>query len=308
MDSPPIRKACLIGVPFDGYGRVGHQAAAAGVLREEGLAEVIGRHHDLVHSEDVALPAGDSARGPETSLVNEPALLAMTERLGARVAQAVEVGHLPFVFGADCSTLLGTIPALRQTGPVGLVFVDGHEDTMPLDVSEDGEAANAEIGLLLGLTGRNLPDRLARRWSALDRGDLAVVGVRDAAWRRRFNVGSLRDAGVWLRDGREAAAAPEATGGAAVGHLLTGPGRWWLHVDLDVLDPEVFPAQGVPGAEHEPDGLTWDQLTGVLAGAVDRGGCLGMSVAIYDPDQDSDRSGARRVVQLVDDVLAGSAG
>lgn len=39
---------------------------------------------------------------------------------------------------------------------MALLFVDGHEDTMPLDVSEDGEAANTEIGLLLELTGRLL--------------------------------------------------------------------------------------------------------------------------------------------------------
>ena len=29
----------------------------------------------------------------------------------------------------------GTVPELRRTGPLGLLFVDGHEDTMPLDVS-----------------------------------------------------------------------------------------------------------------------------------------------------------------------------
>ena len=53
--------------------------------------------------------------------------------------------------------LFGIVTGLRDhVGDVGLVFIDGHEDTMPLDVSEDGEAANTEIGLLLGLTGRLL--------------------------------------------------------------------------------------------------------------------------------------------------------
>lgn len=207
------------------------------------------------------------------------------------------------MYGADCTTLLGTIPALHPEQPVGLLFVDGHEDTMPLDVSEDGEAANCEIGLLLGLTGRLLRGRLAERLPALEQDELAMLGQRDAAWRRQFNVGSLRDAGVWRRDWREVAAAPETAGAQAAEHLQQGTRRWWLHVDLDVLDPEEFPAQGLPDVDDEPDGLTWGQLTAAVTAAVTRGGCLGMSVAIYDPDQDPDRSDAHRILRFFSDVI-----
>ena len=292
----------LVGVPFDGYGRAGHQASAAATLREEGLETALAARRQLIDGGDLDLPAGDPARGAETSLINETALLAMTEQVGQRVTAAVAAGRFPLVFGADCSTLLGTIPALRATGPVGLVFVDGHEDTIPLDVSEDGEAANTEIGLLLGLTGRLLRGRLTKMLPALEPGELAVLGPRDEAWRRQFNVGSLRDTGVWLLDWREVADDPAGSGAAA--HLRRKVDRWWLHVDLDVLDPYELPAQGLPNYPDEPGGLTWAQLTETLTVAVARGGCLGMSVAIYDPDQDPDRTGARRIVRLITDVMA----
>ena len=78
----------------------------------------------------------------------------------------------------------------------------------------------------------------------------------------------------------------------------------WLHVDLDVLDPDEFPAQGLPDVEDEPNGLAWGQLTAAVTAAVARGGCIGMSVAIYDPDQDPDRSSARQILRLVTDVMA----
>jgi arginase len=236
--------------------------------------------------------------------VNEAALIAMVDRVGEAVTWAVDNGRFPVVHGGDCTTLLGTIPALRRTAPVGLLFVDGHEDTMPLDVSEDGEAANTEIGLLLGLTGRLLKGPLAAGAGVLQRRDLAVLGPRDEAWRQRFNVGSLRDHGVWFRGWQQTSARPEESAREAVQHLQAAARRWWLHVDLDVLDPEEFAAQGVPGDPGEPHGLSWEALTSVLGTAVGEGGCVGWSVAIYDPEQDPSRAEAHRIVRLVNEVAS----
>ena len=117
-------------------------------------------------------------------------------------------------------------------------------------------------------------------------------------------MGSLRDLGVFVRRADETAADPAAAAREAVGRITAHAERWWLHIDLDVLDPEVFAAQGLPDFPDEPGGLTWDTLTQSLRSAVGAGGCAGVSLAIYDPDQDEDRTDARRVVALIDDVAA----
>ena len=87
-------------------------------------------------------------------------------------------------------------------------------------------------------------------------------------------------------------------------HVMDAAERWWLHVDLDVLDPVEFPAQGLPDVADDPLGLTWGQLTGLLTAAVAAGGCIGWSLAIYDPDQDPDRSSAARILALVSAVAS----
>jgi len=176
---------------------------------------------------------------------------------------------------------------------------------MPLDVSEDGEAANTELGLLLGLTGRTLGGELGDRLPALRRDRLVVLGPRDDAWRSRFNVGTLADNGVWVAPLAEVADDPNGAGRRAIEQLAAQVDRWWLHIDLDVLDPVEFPAQGLPDFPDEPGGLTWDQLTDlVMALFTTTAACIGGSIAIYDPDQDPNGTGAEQIVAFIRNVVA----
>ena len=288
----------LIGVAFDGWGRSGAQARAAKALREAGLAEAFAGEVCVEADATYAAPA--PARATGSGLMNEAALLDMLEDVHRRVGAALAAGRFPLVYGADCTVLLGAVPALRDAaGQAGLVFADGHEDTTSLDSSPDGEAANMEIGLLLGLTGSLAPARLRRLVPALEPAALGMLGMRDGAWRQELNVASLAERGVLLHTAEAVAADPAGSGRAAAARAAENSGAWWLHVDVDVLAEDELGSQFVPGDDGTPGGLTWPQLTSALTAALGVDGCRGLSVTIYDPDQDPDGSDARRIVQLI---------
>src|SRR6266516_5551801 len=272
----------MIGVPFDGMGRASGQAGAPEALRAAGLRTVFAP--DAVMEPDLVLPGPVPQRAVGSGLLNERALLQMVDSLYRRVRASLSAARFPFVYGADCSVLLAAVPAVRDiAGRAGLLFVDGHEDATPMDLSLSGEAANMEIALLLGLTGERAPQPLRDRLPALAPGAIAMLGPRDHLFRRAANVPTVADR-VWLRSAGEVSTDPPGYARMAIEHVVAQAPRWWLHIDLDVLARSEFAACGAPGEVSLAGGLTWQQLTETTTSALQGGGFAGWSMSIYNPD------------------------
>jgi arginase len=248
---------------------------------------------------DLVLPGPIAQRGVGSGLLNEPALLQMIDALHRRVRSSLAAGRFPFVYGADCSVLLAAVPALRDVaGRAGLVFVDGHEDATPMDLSTSGEAANMEIALLLGLTGERAPRPLRERLPALTPDAIAMLGPRDHLFRQAANVPTVAGR-VWLRSADEVSTDPAGYARLAVERAAAHGSRWWLHIDLDVLARSEFAACGAAGEVMLAGGLTWPQLTSLAMAALHTGACAGWSLSIYNPDLDPDHGAARSIVEFV---------
>ena len=68
---------------------------------------------------------------------------------------------------------------------------------------------------------------------------------------------------------------------------------YWLHLDVDVLDPEYLPAVDSP----DPGGLNPDELTALL-GALAHD-ATGAQVTVFDPDLDPDGSHGRLLANIL---------
>jgi arginase len=285
----------VIGAGFNSSGKEGGVARAPVALRSGGLVEGLRRHAEVHDAGDVSFAGLRPERGPKSGLLAEDALVSMVHAVRESVEAACSRRRLPLVVGGDCPVLLGALAACRGAT---LLFVDGHEDAWPPWSSPTGEAADCELGLAIGATTTDLPGELGRLLPLLRPEAVAMLGPRDAQELSRYQVPSLRGS-VWLRTDRELSGRVGDETRAALEHLKTAGGQFWLHVDLDVLSSESLAAVDYP----QPGGLSWDELTDLTGRALADPGCVGWSVVIYNPDLDADGSGARDIVNYVTGAL-----
>jgi arginase len=271
-------------------------AKAPEALREAGL------HSRLV--EAGAVDAGvvlsgryvDDADPAAGRVRNQDALVDHSRRLATRLEHLLAAGHSPLVLGGDCSLLVSAGLALRRRGGYGLVHIDGHTD-----FRHPGNNA-----VCLSLAGEDLAAAVGQHWPAVanldglspyfSAPDVVHIGCRDddehLAETRQL-LGAVIPARQVREDGAEGTA---RTARAVVGrgHLA----GYWLHLDVDVLDPEHLPAVDSP----DPGGLGPKELTALLAALAPA--AVGAQVTVFDPDLDPDG----RYANMLTDVLATGLG
>lgn len=290
----------VIGAPFNSAGTADGVARAPAALRRAGLVMALEPVADeVVDRGDLPFPPANPVRDPITHVVAVEALAPMLASVRDAVGRAFDRGYFPLVLGGDCPVLLGCLAAAGRNA-ARVLYIDGHEDAWTPEQSTTGEAADMDLGWLLGLGVENLPAALRDEIPRAAPDNVIVLGARDQDELADAGVRSIDDTvrvvrvDAIVRD-------PAAVARYAV-ESMDRRGPWWLHVDLDVLSTDSLAAVDY----RQPGGLDWPTLTELTATALGGAGILGWSVTIYNPDLDPTGDDARRIVQYIAEALGSS--
>nr|WP_296063895.1 arginase family protein [uncultured Actinoplanes sp.] len=268
-------------------------AKAPGALRDQGLITRLNAR-DAGCLTPPRYDPGDWRPGDGVAHASQ--IAAYSRRLADRIGAILDEGEFPVILGGDCSILLGSGLAMHRLGEavggrIGLVFVDGHSDFRhPGNASYVGAAAGEDLALVTGRGQADLASIESRRPYFRDI-DVVVMGIR-AQDEYRLD---LQAAGIVTRPVPALRAEGAARSAQWARDQLVDCAGYWVHVDVDVLDPAVMPAVDAPSQ----GGIAFPELELLLAGLVESPHCLGVELTVFDPDYDPDGSYAAEITSTV---------
>lgn len=203
------------------------------------------------------------------------------------VERIVSAEAIPAVLGGDHSITFPVVRGMAAKGPFGIVHLDSH-----LDFKDQ------VLGVKLGNSSP------VRRCSELPFvGPIASIGTRGIRTSEADLVAALDRGNVVipahqvLRDGPQSvlAAIPEFP-------------RYYVTIDIDVLDPSFAPGTGSP----EPDGLPYRYVIDIIRGLAATHEIVGFDLVevnpYLDPSELTALVAARLIVEVLGEIFQGKTG
>jgi arginase len=218
------------------------------------------------------------------------------------VAKEIQDGVLPIGLLANCNGLMGMLAGHQRASgswkplKVGLVWIDAHGDFNTPETSLSGMMGGMPVAISTGHCLHHI-----RRACGLDPplpiSYVTMVGVRDTDPWEQNRIDTYKIPQITVPDLKSGSPRiyEEMERLAGLTDLI------YVHVDLDILDPEDIPGANLP-VENGP---TADELGDALEMMFTHPKAKGYGMASYPWRSDTERKGLRSVYRLVEGVIKG---
>ena len=184
---------------------------------------------------------------------------------GGQVDDALDGGRVPVLLAGDCSIGITTLPsALRHGQGIKVLWLDAHADYNTPATTTSGYLGGMALAGACGEWDAGLTDTIAS-----DR--VVLAGVRDLDDGERDLLGASGVTVIGASNVETLVAVKNALDGAPV----------YVHLDLDVIDPEHFPAQ-FPA----PGGLSPEKLYDLAEAVVEDCELVGLEITAFEAPDD----------------------
>ena len=268
-----------------------HQAPEA--LKKAGLQDKLTASGYNVKTE-LVLKDGPAHWQPaplKNGIRNEDNALTVLKELKSSLEAHLDTSTFPIVIGGDCSLTMPCMSAfshLHSDSRVGLMYVDNDADlTLP---SETG--APGSTGILDSMTLSNLTQRLgcldsAKHFNRPD-GSATVNSENIVAFGLDLTQPNLRHFGYLLDNHFRCFSsfavqqAPLDSAESALSWLEQKVDKFWLHLDIDVVDSAQFPLGNFPSY----GGIGFDEVMSAVTYFLQSAKVAGMSLTEVNPNND----------------------
>jgi arginase len=196
---------------------------------------------------------------------------------GGQVDDALSGGNLPVLLAGDCSICLTTLPtALRHRPDAKVLWLDAHGDYNTPETTPSGFLG----GMCLAGACREWEPGLGEPVAPAS---VVLAGVRDLDGEERKLLERSEATVIGASVVETLVAVKNALDGAPV----------YVHLDLDVIDPGIFPAQ-FPA----PGGLPPEKLFDLLEAVAEDCELVGLEVTAFEAPEDEEARSAAAALSL----------
>ena len=294
------KKIALIGAPSSAAAFLAGSEKAPAALRAAGLVERLqNAGYEIADCGDCAprLFADDEEHKRARNL---PEIVAGLNELKTRAELAVKSGALVLVLGGDCAQVIGVLAAARRYYKhINLLWVDRDADMNTPASTPSGRIDGMVVAHIIG---RGAPE-LVRFYSEsplVREPDVTLFGLErvdppEQEFLTRSPMRHIYAADIRFKGGSAAAK-------NALTFVHADAHEFVLHLDTDVIANGDFSPVNVP--DEAGGGVSFEDARAALREMVRHKNLLGLDVAQYNPDKDPDGSGAKKLVDLLVDVLS----
>jgi arginase len=228
------------------------------------------------------------------------ATFGLAASIAGAVERAVKSHRFPLILAGNCASCLGTLAGLSAGNSLGVIWFDAHGDfNTPATTTSgffDGMALAVATGLGWESMRRSIPG-----FEPIDKGHVAICGVRalDPLEKELLNETRVSVAPAErLREGGMDTLVP------ILDRLRVEVRRVYLHLDLDVLDPD----EGRANRYAVPGGLRTQFVSDIIIEIGSRFAIAAAGITAYDPSCDEDDRVLRSAFVLARAIIQAAAG
>lgn len=253
----------IVGVPLDfGQSRRGVDMGPSAIRYAGIISRMESIGHEVVDEGDIRVSVVEQKKHNDSNLKNLDEVIQATTDLALKVAEVIDAGRFPLVFGGDHSIAIGTLAGLASKYKnLGVIWYDAHTDFNTAEISPSGNIHGMPLAVSVGLGHESLVN-IHSEGQKIKPENIVVIGARsvDPEERKLIKESGIKVFTMHEIDRYGMTAVMEEAIKYLRAREVDGV---HLSLDLDGLDPLYTPGVGTPvpgGISYRESHLAMEML------------------------------------------------